>query len=95
MLAKAVQSPFLHLKEACERQKRGERTDQDADHEQPFEHRSALYPFPSPAPLYCKNTKNMVLYTHMKKHTHFQQFTAGFVLASMYFVYMFVILPSL
>lgn len=28
-------------------------------------------------------------------HTHFQQFAAGFVLASMYFVYMFVILPQL
>lgn len=31
----------------------------------------------------------------MQKHTHFQQFASGFVLASMYFVYMFVILPSL
>ena len=28
------------------------------------------------------------------KHTHFQQFAAGFVLASMYFVYMFMILPQ-
>lgn len=30
----------------------------------------------------------------MKKHTHFQQFAAGFVLSAMYFTYMFVILPS-
>ncbi len=28
-------------------------------------------------------------------HTHFQQFAAGFVLSAMYFVYMFVILPTL
>lgn len=27
-------------------------------------------------------------------YTSFQQFTAGFVLASMYFVYMFMILPQ-
>lgn len=27
-------------------------------------------------------------------HTHFQHFVAGFVLSAMYFVYMFVILPT-